>query len=149
MKSKETEFKFVEWLSADAMHNSSKNWISELNFIKDEQVFLGDLIKSNTLHLIETTHFEESKEVVSELSELKKKTKNLLKAVKTHEQGLGIMVDGINQPIEEENYKKEHRNLIIEVSEFFGSYRALKRKLFDLISTIMKEGKQKRILKNK
>ena len=34
----------VEWYSAERMHEMSKNWLSDLNFIKDEQVFLEELI---------------------------------------------------------------------------------------------------------
>ena len=38
-----TKGKVVEWFSADRMHDMSKNWLSDLNFIKDEQVFLEEL----------------------------------------------------------------------------------------------------------
>ena len=51
------------------------------------------------------------------------------------------MLDDIEQTQEEEAYKKEHINLIIEISEFEKKYRTLKRQLFDIIKTIKKHQK--------
>ncbi len=143
-----TNTNYVEWLNADVMHSSSLRWLSELRFIKDEQRFLDDLVKSYTLHLIDSSHFEKSKKIVTTLSSLQSETTKLLKMVKAHESGLEIMVDDINQPLEEEAYKKTHQGLIVAIHEFFGRYRSLKTELFDLIKTILKEEKQKRLLKN-
>jgi hypothetical protein len=56
------------------------------------------------------------------------------------------MVDGVNQPKEEEIYKKEHENLIIQVSEFLKNYQSLKFQLFTEIKDILKKEKQQRLL---
>lgn len=147
MKTTRTNINYVEWLSAEVMHNASRDWLSELNFIKDEQMFFDDLIKSYTLQLIDSKHFGESNKIVNQLSTLQKKTKLIIKAVRNHENKLQIMVDGIDQLEEEENYKEEHRRLIGRVSKFREEYRTHKKELFALIKKIMKEGKQKRLLK--
>jgi len=102
MKPKQTKPKYVVWLSAETMHKSSRKWLSELMFVKDEQLFFDDLIKSYTLQLIDSKHFEESKQLVNTLSNLQKKTNMLIESVKTHETDLKIMVDGINQLKEED-----------------------------------------------
>ncbi len=146
MKTIHTHARHVEWLSAEEMHIESKKWLSELEFLKDEQLFFDDLIKSYTLQLIDNNHFEDSKKLVEELSHVVKRTQLLIEAVKTHENELQIMVDGINQIKEESIYKKEHRNLIEIIGEFKKTYNKLKIKLFSLIKTVMKEGKQKRLL---
>ena len=57
------------------------------------------------------------------------------------------MVDGIDQIEEEAAYRKEHRNLIELIGEFKKRYQKIKMKLFRLIKLVMKEGKQKRLLK--
>lgn len=146
MKTTKKQPKYVEWLNAEDMHEASRNWLSELNFIKDEQHFLEDLIKSYTLQLIDNSNFEKSKKIVDGLNKLQKKNKSLIKAVNIHESDLKIMVDGIDQIKEEQAYKNKHRELIIYVSKYLKDYRALKAKLFDVIKAVMKKGKQKRLL---
>ncbi len=146
MKTMQTKTKYVEWLSAEVMHKASRNWLSELNFIKDEQVFFDELIKSYTLQLINSKHFSESKKIIDQLSAVEKKTNLFIEDIKTHENELQIMVDGIDQPKEEEIYKKKHRNLIVIISEFMQEYRMFKTQLFALIKRIIKEEKQKRLL---
>jgi hypothetical protein len=53
------------------MHNNSKEWLSELNFIKDEHLFLEGLIKSFTLQLVDKNHFSENKKLLIQLAVLK------------------------------------------------------------------------------
>ncbi|MBT8273994.1 MAG: hypothetical protein KJO77_09320 [Bacteroidia bacterium] len=146
MKTKPKKTKYVEWLSAEVMHKASRKWLSELQFICDEQLFFDDLIKSYTLQLIDSKHFETSKKIVEKLSELQKRNENLINVVKIHENELEIMVDGIDQPNEEEMYKQKHRDMIVLMSEYFNEYRMLKKRLFDLIKKIIKDEKQKRLL---
>ncbi|MGB5418446.1 hypothetical protein [Algibacter sp.] len=147
MKTKQGKVKkYDAWLSAETMHSSSVKWLSELRFVKDEQLFFDDLIKSYTLQLIDSKHFSDSKKVVNQLSASQKETDALIKVVMAHEKGLEIMVDGLNQIKEENEYKDEHGKLIITISNFLNKYRALKSTLFALIKSIIKEGKQKRLL---
>jgi len=146
MKTTQTSTKYVEWLSAETMHKNSINWLSDLEFMKDEQLFFDDLIKSFTLQLIDSKHFTKSKTIIDTLSKLQKKTNLLVKYVKNHRNDLKIMVDGIDQLKEEADYKNEHRRLIVEINDFVKEYRVLKTSLFGLIKTIKKEEKQKRLI---
>ena len=146
MNTNYTNIKYVEWLSAEQMHKNSKEWLSELKFIKDEQLFFNDLIRSYTLQLIDSKHFAKSKTIIDKLSKLQKITYSLIESVKTHKNGLKIMVDDIDQLKEEEDYKNEHRGLIIEINNFVKDYRILKKELFSLIKAIKKEEKQKHII---
>ncbi|GAL65809.1 hypothetical protein [Jejuia pallidilutea] len=138
--------KYKVWLNADVMHEASRNWLSELRFIKDEQQFLTNLIKSYTLQLIDETHFSESQKIVEALSDMQKQNKTFIETVKTHENQLLIMVDGVDQIKEEQAYKEAHRVLIIDINAYFKRYRALKKQLFQTIEDIMKHEKQKRLL---
>jgi len=146
MKTTYTTAKYVEWLSAEIMHKNSIEWLSDLEFMKDEQLFFDDLIKTYTLQLIDSKHFKESKSIIDTLSKLQKKTDALIKYVKNHKNDLKIMVDGIDQPKEEADYKNEHRRLIVEINDFVKEYRVLKATLFSLIKNIKKEEKQKRLI---
>ncbi|MDG1730392.1 MAG: hypothetical protein P8K68_08800 [Algibacter sp.] len=147
MKTKQAKVKKYEaWLSTETMHKGSLKWLSELRFAKDEQLFFDDLIKSYTLQLIDSKHFLRSKKIIDRLSIQQKETEILINTIINHEKGLKIMVDGINQLKEENAYKKEHGKLILKVSRFLEDYRTLKSQLFELIKSIIKEGKQKRLL---
>jgi len=146
MESIRTQARYVEWLSADQMHEASKDWLSELRFIKDEHLFFEDLIKSFTLQLINPEKFSHNKEIIDALNRSQKKTAFFIETVNVHENKLQIMVDGIDQSKEEEAYKKEHRGLIIDISDFKKNYRILKTQLFDIIKSIKKEEKQRRLI---
>ena len=146
MKTTQTTTKYVEWLSAETMHKNSIEWLSDLEFMKDEQLFFDDLVKSYTLPLIDSQYFKESKAIIDTLSKLQKKTSLLINYVKNHKNDLKIMVDGIDQPKEEAEYKNEHRRLIVENNDLVKEYRVLKTTLFSLIKNIKKEEKQKRLI---
>ena len=141
MKTTHTNTKYIEWLSAQTMHNNSIDWLSDLEFMKNEQLFFDDLVKSYTLQLIDSKHFTKSKTIIETLSRLQKKTNLLVKYVKNHRNDLKIMVDGINQLKEEAAYKEEHRGLIILISEFQLEYNTLKKHLFKLVKRIIKNQK--------
>ena len=147
MKTTESKINYVVWLSPEVMHEASRKWLSELEFINGEQLFFRDLIKSYALYLIDSKHIDESRKVIDNLNKIKKKTTLLTESVQNHENKLIIWDDSIDHSKEEERYKTEHRQLIIDVSKFFQNYRIFKTNFFDLIKEIIKEQRQKRLLK--
>lgn len=146
MKTIQTHARYVEWLSPEEMHKGSKEWLSELEFVKDEHLFFEDLIKSFTLQLIKPEKFAHNKEIIDAINKSQKRNNLLIEAVTLHESALHIMVDGIDQLNEEEAYKKEHRGLIIKINEFLKHYRSLKMQLFDIVKKIKKEEKTKLLI---
>jgi hypothetical protein len=146
MKTKQTEVKYVKWLSAEVMHTESRNWMSELLFAKDEQLFFDDLNKSYTLKLIESKHFSKSKKIVEKLVSLQKETEKLISTIKQHEVDLEIMINKKDELEEEENYKNAHRELIVLVADYFENYKSVKKQLYKLIKAVIKEQKQKLLL---
>jgi len=148
METVKTHKRYIEWLSPEEMHKGSQEWLSELRFIKDEHLFFEDLIKSYTLQLIKPEKFSHNKEIIDTINGSQKQNNILIEAVNAHQNSLKIMVDGIDQP-KEEAYKKEHRKLIIEISQYLKNYRTLKTQLFDIIKRIKKEDKQRRLLERK
>lgn len=146
MKTTQTQSKYVEWLSAEQMHQDSKEWLSELLFIKDEHLFFEDLINSFTLQLIEPEKFSNNKEIIDALNRSQKKNNLLIEAIKVHENELQIMLDGINQTKDEAAYRKSHKGLIMELSEFDKYYKSLKAQIFEIIKNIKKEDKRNHLL---
>jgi hypothetical protein len=146
MKTIQTQLKYVEWLSAEDMHKASKEWLSELRFIKDEHVFFKDLIATFTAQILDSGKFSDTKEIIYVINRSQKQNNTLIEAVKIHENELLVMVDGVDQIEEEKAYSKEHSDLIIAISEYIKEYKSLKTQLFDIIKNIKKEGKLKRLI---
>ncbi len=146
MNTKERKKSYVEWLSPQEMHEMSNQWFSELMFIKDEQLFLNDLIKSYTIKLTNKDVFEQSKDLVGALLNAEKDLVSLMKKVQLHSNQLEIMVDDVDQLKMEKAYKKTHIDLISAVREYVTDYRSIKEQLFKLVSKVMKLDKQKRLL---
>ncbi|MGY8914695.1 MAG: hypothetical protein ACKVJF_06375, partial [Flavobacteriales bacterium] len=119
---------------------------SELMFIKDEQFFLNNLIKSYTIQLTDKEVFEKSKELVVALLETEKEVVSLMKKVQLHNNQLEIMVDDVDQLKMEKAYKSTHNDLLLAVIAFGNTYRTIKERLFKLVSKVMKLDKQKRLL---
>ncbi|MFD2542260.1 hypothetical protein ACFSSB_08015 [Lacinutrix gracilariae] len=141
-----TQEKYLELMNATEMHQASKKWYSELSFIKDEQLFLDDLVTTYTLQLINKREFEDNTEIVDALNRSQKRNEELLNIVKTHTNDLEVLVDNIKQPKEEAGYKKEHQELVKVISEFFIEYKNLKTQLFQIFKDILKNEKQIRLL---
>lgn len=149
MKTIQTQVKYVEWLSAEEMHDASKEWLSELRFIKDEHLFFEDLITTYTSLIIESGKFSDTTEIADAINKSEKQNNLLIEAVKVHENKLQIMVDGIDQLKEEKAYTKEHSDLIIAISDFLKEYKSLKTQLFDIIKSIKKEDKFRHMIDKK
>jgi len=141
--------KYIQWLSPGDMHKQSRSWISEMNFIKDEQHFFDDLITAYTRKLIETKKFAANKKLIDSLNASRRNLKKIIKKIVKHENDLEIMVDGIDQKEEESAYKDTHRELIDEVNYYLNEYRTLKRGLFSMIKDIMKKEKAQNLIGNK
>ncbi len=139
-------FRYVEWKSSDEMHYSCLQWISELNFIKDEQIFFQDMLKEYTVPILESHLLEEAKALIYKLTDSEKQVENLLKETTKHRNGLQILVDGIDQPEQEKEYREEHRRLLKEVNKFTVEYQSLKKDIFTTVTRALKLQKQKRLL---
>lgn len=146
MKTKTQKHRYIKWKSPEEMHDTTIQWISELKFVKDEQRFLNDLIRSYTLPITSLGIFEESRKLVTAISNSELEVKQLLKRVQIHENQLSIMLDDIDQPKMEKAYTETHRDLLTEIDVCLINYRKLKGSLFKMISKVIKKEKQKRLL---
>ncbi len=146
MKTKKQIYRYLEWKSPEEMHHTSLEWISELKFIKDEKLFLSDLIKTYTLQITSLGLFEESRKLITAISNSELDLDLLLKKVRVHENQLSIMLDDVDQPKMEKAYTETHRDFIFTIDNYLIEFRKLKGSLFQMISKVMKKEKQKRLL---
>lgn len=139
--------KLVEWFSAERMHEMSKNWLSDLYFIKDEQQFLEDLITNYTQKIIDANDLERAQTATTALYRTKRGNEKLIQDLVKHEQELEVIVNGIDELEEENKYKKAHREFTSVVSAFYYDYKAVKFEIFNLIKDLMKQDKMSHLLK--
>ena len=142
----ETTPRYIEWISPEEMHKTTLSWVSELKFARDEQLFLNSLVKSYTPELIEQDIYDKSKELVVGILDAENELKGLLKEVQVHENQLEIMIDDVDQPKMEKAYRDSHLDLVKRMDTYLVGYRSLKKQLFELLSQIIKKGKQDRLL---
>ena len=146
MKVKEKTHRYIEWISPEDMHTETVQWLSELNFVREEQDFLNKLVKHYTIQLADARRLEKSRAIVGAILDAEKEVKVLMKKIQAHENQLDIMVDDIDQPAMERAYKETHKELMILMQRYLEEYRALKKQLFDLVSKVIKKEKQQRLL---
>ncbi|QXP59277.1 hypothetical protein [Olleya sp. HaHaR_3_96] len=142
----QSEKNMVEWYSAERMHDMSKTWLSDLNFIKDEQIFLEELITDYTQQIIDDDVLTRAQDAATALLRTKRGNQKLMTALIAHEKDLNLMVDGKNELDKEEQYKTDHIAFIKKVSSFFYDYKAVKSEIFNLVTTLMKRDKQDHLL---
>lgn len=144
----QSEFhKYIAWKTPEEMHFSCLQWISYLDFIRDEHRFFEEILKEYTLPVIESQRFDRVRELVNELSVSEREEKELTAKLISHRNRLKIMIDEKDELKEEQNYTTEHGNLKMEVSRYTENFRVLKREIFEIISTAMKKQKEKRLLR--
>jgi hypothetical protein len=138
--------RMMEWLDPNEMHEASQKWMSELKFIRDEQLFLNDLVKSYTLQLSDSAVFNESKAIIGAITTAEKEVIVLMKKVQAHGNQLEIMLDKTDQLKMEQVYTETHWVLNAEIAKYSIEYRELKSRLFRLVSKVMKKDKNNRLL---
>lgn len=140
------KYTYIEWLNAEEMHEDSIRWFSELKFIRDEQIFLNNLVQSFTIQLIDSNSYEKSKKIIERLQHGEKDIVPLFKKTQAHKNQLEIIIDDVDQLKMEKAYLETHQELQIEINDYTLRYREVKEGLFKLLTFIMKKDKQKRLL---
>lgn len=92
-KMKTDEGKHTEWLSVERMREISKNWLSDLNFIKDEQLFLEELITSHTQKILEEHSLIRTQNATTALYRTKRGSEKLITQIVQHEFDLKLMIE--------------------------------------------------------
>ena len=128
------------------MHNDSKEWVLELEFLNDEYLFFEDLMRSYTLQLIDLQDYSKNKKIIEAIGNSRKENDNLKELIREHENKLEILIDGVDQPNEEEAYKNGHKSLLISFKNHLKEHKELKYSLFGIIKEIKKKEKQKRLI---
>jgi len=128
--------------SIDELHHDSKNWLSEIEFIKDEMKFLTNLLSSHYIDLIDTGLKTNIKEFVKQISEEKKTGKELYSLIHNHERILSKLIN-TKSVTTNKNYLDTHKKFEHEMIVFLRRYKKLKKGIFKMLEMTMKKKHQK------
>lgn len=132
-KNKKTLIKF---------RKESLQWIKELEFIKDERIFLEHLLGSHFLALSTPKLYEPTKELIKELKKIENKGEELLVTIKIHKKRIVTLIES-NGFMEKIEFKNEHYKIKYELVRDMINFKEIKMKIFDIIKEIMKKDKLK------
>jgi len=144
---KNSNYNFVQWSNPEELHGDCQQWISILQFIKDEQVFLNDLVKNYTLQLLSEELYERATHFISLLRKEETEVVKLLEKVQNHCNGVYVLLDGVDEIRQEKKYKEAHYYRKMEVAVYEQEYRKTKKEIFNMVKTIMRKESHKRIAK--
>ncbi len=134
--------KHIEWYDTSEMHEHSKEWFSELSFIKDEQQFLNNLIESFALKPLDKKVFKQLSDFKKSITENHGRLISIFKQVQKHMNQLEILLDDVNQIEMEKAYRKTHEKLFMKVNEYLIGFRNIKQSGFSNLTHLLKENKK-------
>lgn len=140
-----THLKFIEWRNTDGLHEDAVQSISELKFLKDELLFLRNLVSEHSLELIFGKSYEEAVKIGADLHTYSNRLQALLKELKVHSNNLKVLLDDVEEPNELKNYKDRHYKLMLEIINLQGDIKTTKRSIFSMLGTVLKKSKQKKL----
>ncbi len=138
MKTHQWQLKYVKWFSAEAMHEAANNWVSELNFVRDEQVFFEHLLQQLIASDVCSKVTFACNSLKEKLETLKKDCNLLVSAAHKHQNKLYILIDGIDQLDEEDFLRESHLEFVDVIGEFLMKHNQLKKDLFDMVKLELK-----------
>ena len=75
------------------LHDSSLKWITELDFINDEQAFLENLLSSHFLELSSSDHYEATRKLIKKLKEVEKSGSDLIDTIELHNKHMATLIE--------------------------------------------------------
>ena len=147
MKAKEKRDWYGREKSTEELHDDSKQWLSEIDFVYDEMRFLEHLLASNYISFLEHGLDEKSKKLSNEMNAEKKAGIELQTLIQKHEETLGELIK-TNSVSSNTHFLDIHKKLEFEMMLFFKKYKKLKRQIFEVVEHIMRKNSQKKITKH-
>lgn len=139
------KFRYLEWNDAQAIHDVTILWQSQIEFVKDEQAFLGELLTEHTLQLLSETGYEYAKHLAVELDKLEKEIPKLVKRLNTHRNEIVVLMDEKDEFQQERAFQDAHLLLEIKMGDYLEKYKLLKEEIFKTMKMIFAKSKEKRI----
>ena len=127
------------------LHDQSVQWINEIQFMTDEQVFLEHLLSSHFLELSSSKLYETTKRLIKKLKEVESLGNDLKGKIQLHNKHVGTIIENFNKEYQV-NVDRERQSIKKDLDSYLLKFRYIKKKIFGIIKSIMKEHKQKRLI---
>ncbi|WP_432410120.1 hypothetical protein [Rasiella sp. SM2506] len=141
---KNITYKIVQWSTPEELHEECMDWLSQLEFIKDEQRFLDELITKYTIPLISLEGDDTSLPIVVKLLKDETALHLLITRVQSHNNTFEKILETHIDKREKEGYKETHYHNKIAVFKYIREYQKMKSTLFKKIKEIMKKEHHKK-----
>lgn len=128
------------------LHDQSVQWINEIQFMADEQVFLEHLLSSHFLELSSSKLYETTKKLVRKLKEVETLGNDLMDKIQIHNSHLSVIIENFNED-DQLTIDREHFSIKKDLEDYLLKFRYVKKKIFGLIKEILKDHKKKLLIK--
>ena len=130
--------------SKEELHDDSKSWFSEIDFVNDELRFLDHLLGSNYIDFMEFGLNTKIEKLVKNIKEENKIGILLKNLIQDHERTLSNLIKN-DSDSGNANYMDVHKKLEFEMILFTKKYKKLKREIFSIVENVMERKAQKKI----
>lgn len=128
-----------------SLYAITQHWYSDIKFFEGELSFFSTLIDKHLLLLIDATHVEKSRLMVSHVINLKKVRASLEDKIALHIKHIAEL--GKNRLAQKmQHCSEEHAALEVEFSSFVKKFRSVKSEVFKLTTHVIHSEKVKQIL---
>ena len=131
--------------SIEQLKKETKDWLSEIEFIKIEQNFLNELLTDHVIGLCETDNFNKAKLFINGVVHEIKLGTELKNSIKDHKMNLALLLENIYLK-KENDFRKTHELLKNEVKNYIQNFKYIKEQVFELVLFIMKLDKKQKLL---
>lgn len=132
--------------TTEELHDDSKYWLSEIDFVNDEIRFLDHLLGSNYIDFLEYNLDKNVKRLVQQINDEKSRGVALRKVINDHENILDDLIS-TKSVTSNLNYIEAHKDLELEMTIYMKKYKKVKRQIFEIVEGVMKKKGQKKLMK--
>ncbi len=122
------------------VHLEIQRYKSNLQFIKDELIFMGKMLNSYIFEPNTPNLFERLQEYKTHLKTCTDKKEAILKHLSHHQKNIGELLEHTNIPINPVDFEN-HERLKESIQNFMNDYQKLKIEFFNYTGGILKKHK--------
>ena len=127
------------------LHKNSIEWIAELEFMKDEQVFLEHLLSSHFIDLSTERLYDTTRKLISKLKEVEHLGDDLTDEIQVYHKKIAKLLENdIKSP--EDRLEKRHLMIEKDFESYVLKFKYVKKKIFGIVKEILAHHKQKLLL---
>ncbi len=139
---------YWDTINLETLHYHSREWLSEIDFWKDELRFMQNLLQKHFLFFFEKEGVTAVNELTTRLSSTLTEGLNQLEQdVQLHEKRLVALIKSSKKQ-REDAYRMEHGQLEDRLNQYAKHFKKVKRELFKMAEAVLKEEKMKFLAKS-